>query len=182
MIVKPTRDGGRFVKGQHYSTKTQILPGERRSQATEFKRGRRRSPATEFPKGGAAHNRLPVGSVTIRTAKGRDPRAWVKVGEPNAWRPRAIVVWETANGTPLPRGMIVHHIDEDSLNDVPENLTALTRRDHLNEHERGRLSARHSRELLAGLARIAERARELNDAPLLAEIQQLEGLQGRSSC
>jgi hypothetical protein len=97
-------------------------------------KGVRRSPSTEF-KGGPPHNALPVGSVTIRRRPGRgdDTRAWVKVSEPNVWRPRAIVEYERAYG-PVPAGFIVHHIDHDSLNDAPDNLVAMSRAEHLAHH------------------------------------------------
>lgn len=127
-------DGGRFARGVRSSPETMFKPGERRSPRTEFKPGEHRSRASEFTPGQAAHNHLPVGSETVRvewyTGK---RRAWVKVAEPNRWRKRAIVVWESTNG-PLPRGMVVHHIDRDALNDDPANLVALTRAEHVEEH------------------------------------------------
>lgn len=88
-----------------------------------------------FQAGQAAHNRVPVGTVTIRHRRKKDdgPRAWVKVAEPNRWRPRAVVVWETTNG-PVPKGMIVHHEDRDTLNDDPSNLSLISRAGHLLEH------------------------------------------------
>lgn len=95
--------------------------------------GERRSRGTEF---GAVppHNRLEVGTVRIRSRPGRnDRRAWVKVAEPNVWRPRAVVVWEAAHG-PMPAGFIVHHENRDMLDDRLENLTAISRAAHLAEH------------------------------------------------
>lgn len=93
------------------------------------------SPESEFKPGAEAINRVPVGTVKIRQRKNRpdQPRAWVKVAEPNVWRMRAVVEWEKANG-PLPDGLIIHHIDRNSLNDDPLNLQALTRQQHLSEH------------------------------------------------
>lgn len=128
------RDSGRFVSGLRYSPATEFKHGERRSESTEIKGGQRLSPTTEFKPGQPAHNHLPVGSVRIRveTHTG-SPRAWVKVAEPNVWRRRASVVWESIHG-PLPRGKVVHHRDRDSLNDDPSNLVALTRKEHINEH------------------------------------------------
>lgn len=97
-------------------------------------KGERRSPATQFGAGHRPSNRLPVGSVTVRRrSRDGDKRAWVKVDEPNVWRPRAIVVWESANG-PVPAGHVVHHIDGDPLNDEPTNLTALSRAEHQRVH------------------------------------------------
>jgi len=93
-------------------------------------KGERRSRSTEF---GAVPppNRLPVGSITIRVRvnRGNDRRAWVKTAEPNVWRPRAVVVWESAHG-PTPRESVIHHMDGDSLNDAIRNLARLSRAEH----------------------------------------------------
>lgn len=97
-----------------------------------FSAGVSHSPATEFRPGSIPHNRLPVGAVTIRTFRGVR-RAWVKVSEPNVWRERAKVVWESRHG-PIPRGRVIHHRDRDTLNDDPSNLQALTRKEHALEH------------------------------------------------
>lgn len=101
-----------------------------------------RSIETQFKPGANAHNALPVGSVTIRVeaTTGRD-RAWVKIAEPNVWRQRAVVAWEAVHG-PVPRGLVIHHRDRDSLNDVPDNLQALTRKQHADEHRAELLAAR----------------------------------------
>lgn len=135
------RENGRFVPGQLYSPETMIRPGERISPRTEFKKGERAAPATEFRKGQPARNHLPVGSVTVRHHN-RHPRAFVKIAEPNMWRPRATRVWEQANGR-LPRGYVIHHVDRNTLNDDLSNLELLSRADHLNEHRRELLAARH---------------------------------------
>ena len=85
---------------------------------------------------------MPVGSVTIRHRKReKSPRAWIKIAEPNVWRERARVVYENKLG-PVPRGWVIHHIDRDPLNDRPENLIAMSRRDHVLEHEHDLREAR----------------------------------------
>jgi hypothetical protein len=78
---------------------------------------------------------VPIGTVRIRTRHKRsgEQRAWVKVAEPNEWKLRAQVVWEEHHG-PIPRGMVVHHRDENKLNDAIENLQLLTKAKHLDEH------------------------------------------------
>lgn len=131
----PGENSGRFRPGERPSPATEIKPGERRSPATEFRAGQRHGAATEFKKGQLAPNKLPIGSETIRTVKrtGKQ-RAWVKVAEPNVWKKRAIVVWEAHSG-PLPKGMLIHHRDGNSINDAPENLVALTRTEHVAEHQ-----------------------------------------------
>lgn len=91
------------------------------------------SPETEFKRGHAPTNKLAVGAVTTRTDKRGVTRAWTKVAEPNRWKLRAVVVWETTNGL-VPRGMVVHHENRDALDDRPENLVLVSRAEHLNEH------------------------------------------------
>ena len=44
------------------------------------------------------------------------------------------VVAEEALGRPLRHGEVVHHIDGDHLNNVPENLQVMTQGDHVREH------------------------------------------------
>lgn len=122
VVDEPPRAAGRFVAGHSYSKSTEFRPGQRVSPATEFKRGQ------------AARNRLPLGSVRIRRETNTGlHRAWVKTAEPNVWRKRAVLVWESTHG-PLPRGSVVHHRDRNSLNDDPSNLIGLTRREHADEH------------------------------------------------
>jgi hypothetical protein len=96
---------------------------------------RRVGNAGTFSAGQAAHNRLLVGTTTVRTRNGRGdgPRAWIKVAEPNVWRPRAVLVWEAEHG-PIPRGWIVHHENRDTLDDTPGNLSLISRAGHLREH------------------------------------------------
>lgn len=142
--MKVRDDQGRFVDGARPSRSTEIKRGQRLSPRTEFHHGDRRGEATRFKAGGAAHNKLPVGSRTVRIEAGTGwPRNWIKVAEPNKWRPLAIVVWERANGRRLPRGYVVHHRDRDTLNDEPSNLEALTRREHLEEHRLDLIEAQH---------------------------------------
>lgn len=108
-------------------------------------KGERRSAATEFRPGVRPVNHQPVGTVRIRQRKNRTdaPRAWVKVAEPNMWRLRALLVYEAANG-PVPKGLVVHHLNDDSLDDRPENLAALTRAEHALAHEVTLTAARHA--------------------------------------
>lgn len=103
------------------------------------------SPATQWKKGCESNRKLPLGSVTIRhRRREKSPRAFVKIAEPSVWRERAKVVWEEANG-PIPRGMVIHHIDRDPLNDALGNLQAMTRREHALEHEDELREARNAR-------------------------------------
>lgn len=104
------------------------------AHADQWWKGKRRSPATEF-KPGRNIKTMPVG--TVRTRKGRrqgkrkaGKRKWIKVAQPSEWIPLARAVWEEHNG-PIPEGMVIRHIDSESLNDAPDNLIALSRGQHL---------------------------------------------------
>ncbi len=84
--------------------------------------------------------RAPLGAVRFAKDNGKGTlRAYIKVGNPRMWKLRALMVWEEANG-PLPCGLVIHHRDENSLNDSLDNLAALTRAEHITEH-RAKLAA-----------------------------------------
>lgn len=95
-------------------------------------KGLRFSPATEFKKGNIPQTYVPVGTVTLRDQHNGSPRkqAFIKVGEPNVWKSRALIVWEEYNG-PLEKGLLLYHADNDSLNDDIGNLEAITRAENL---------------------------------------------------
>ncbi len=63
----------------------------------------------------------------------KEGRWYVWDPETRTRAPHARLVYEKYYG-PLPKGYLVHHIDGDSLNDAPENLMAMTRRDHVTLH------------------------------------------------
>lgn len=110
---------------------------------TAFKKGNRPwnkgikglhlSPATEFKKGQRSINWQSVGSLVIRTSKKNKQRWHIKVANPNKWILYAVFVWEKYNGL-LPKGKLIHHKDENTLNDNIENLQAVTRGEHINIH------------------------------------------------
>ncbi len=50
---------------------------------------------------------------------------------------RAHVVWVQAHG-PIPEGWLIHHEDEDTLNDELSNLRCWTRAEHTRHHNNGR--------------------------------------------
>lgn len=114
------------------------------SPKSEFKKGMvpwnkgismRLSPATEFKKGLIPKNKLKVGDITQRPDKQGRPRNWVKVAEPNRWmslyRYRLLSM-----GHVIPKGYVVHHIDFTSDNDEVENLVVISRREHVQIHNR----------------------------------------------
>ena len=60
-------------------------------------------------------------------------RVFVKCAD-GKWRRRAHLVWEATNGRSVPRGRLIHHIDEDPSNDAPANLQLVTRAEHAKIH------------------------------------------------
>jgi hypothetical protein len=88
-----------------------------------------------YKPGGLSPKRLPVGTIRVRERRTRSdgPRAWIKVADPNVWKMRAVIVWESVHG-PVPPGLIVHHRNRDTLDDRIDNLEAVSRATHLNEH------------------------------------------------
>lgn len=91
------------------------------------------SPASEFKKGNPSRSKVPVGTERVRKDKRTGTRVFVKVAEPNAWKLRAVKVWEDANG-PVPKGMLIHHHDHDKMHDDLSNLRCITRAQHAEEH------------------------------------------------
>ena len=95
------------------------------------------SPESEFKKGRISVRTVPIGTVRIRHfKKNNKDRAFIKIAEPNVWRLRCHVVWEEKYGA-LPKGLLIHHEDRNTLNDDLTNLVAKSRAAHLNEHRAG---------------------------------------------
>ena len=73
---------------------------------------------------------VPPGTERISKEKGR---VIVKCDD-GRWRYRARLVWEKANGS-IPRGpYVIHHINSDPMDDLPENLMLLTISEHRKIH------------------------------------------------
>lgn len=136
--------GKKFYRPPSHATSKRVFCSTACAAKTKFSagfvpwnkglKGLRMSPETEFKSGPRPDKRLPIGSISIRTRK-RDgkPRAWIKVGDPNKWKLRAQIVWISVRG-PIPFGMIVHHVDRNTLNDDVSNLELKTKAEHLEEH------------------------------------------------
>lgn len=86
-------------------------------------------------KGHGRNPKYPVGTVRVHTRhkRGGERRAWVKVTHPNKWVLRCRHVWEQHHG-PIPKGMGIHHKDEDKLNDSIDNLELVSKARHLAIH------------------------------------------------
>jgi len=79
-----------------------------------------------------------VGSNKCRIDKGNKKRQWIKIAEPNKWIEYAKFVWIKNNGK-IPKGYLIHHSDEDTMNDNINNLVPLTRRVHFIIHNIGKM-------------------------------------------
>jgi hypothetical protein len=104
----------------------------------KYQKGGHYSPETEFKSGQPSPNRLPVGTITIRTQKEDGNRRWIKVAEPDVWILYAKYVWIQHNG-PIPKGHVIHHKDEDQMHDVIENLQCVTKKEHFDIHNIGEM-------------------------------------------
>lgn len=93
--------------------------------------------------GSTPSNKARVGDVKVRVRHNRKskPRAWVKVAEPNSWELRARLIVKNA-GITIPKGSVVHHVNGDSLDDRPENLTVCTLAEHMAYHRHEHAAAR----------------------------------------
>ena len=97
-------------------------------------KGQRRSRGTEFSKGQVGHNKLDIGVITARYSKrSKCSRRWIKIKEPNEWILYCRYLWEKAYGE-IPSGLIVHHVDRNTMNDKLSNLSLLSRAQHLADH------------------------------------------------
>lgn len=75
-----------------------------------------------FKKGNIPKNHKPIGSERIDT---KDGYVLIKTAEPNVFRLKHRVVWESING-PIPKGHIITFIDGNKLNTEISNLRLIT--------------------------------------------------------
>lgn len=101
-------------------------------------KGSIKSNSGSFKKGQKGINWMPVDSVTERKDKNGLMRKWIKIQEPNIWIEYAKYIWIQKNGK-IPKGLLVHHVDRNSLNDGIENLSLLTRKEHFEIHRIGEM-------------------------------------------
>jgi hypothetical protein len=129
---RPQMLGNKFAAGNK-PNRSSFKSGNRPWNAG--KKGIHLSSASEFKLGRQSAAKVPIGTTRIRTTKREGVgRAYIKTAEPNIWKLRAVVVWESTNGT-LPKGKLIHHKDRNPLNDAIDNLQCLTRTEHAIEHQ-----------------------------------------------
>lgn len=84
------------------------------------------STKTRFRKGQLSHNIRPVGSERVNV----EGYIEIKIADPNKWRQKQRVVWESANG-PVPDGYVVSFRDGNKLNCELSNLMLTTKAENL---------------------------------------------------
>lgn len=84
--------------------------------------------ATRFVGDCLPWNDKPIGAITVRKHANDGRRAYIKIGR-RRWKIYAVHVWETNHG-PVPAGHIVHHRNENTLDDRIENLECMSREHH----------------------------------------------------
>jgi hypothetical protein len=138
--------GNKFAKGQR-PNRTAFKKG-----LVPWNKGRHilNSPnclKTAFKKGIKPHNTVPIGTVTVRADKNGTKRRWIKISNKSPrWKIYSQWLWEKRRGK-IPSGLIVHHLDGDSMNDRIKNYGLVTRAQHINTHRKD-LSMRRKRKLL----------------------------------
>ena len=86
---------------------------------------------TTFKKGQRPTNFTPNGTVTVRTDKQKRKRQWIKVK--GKWIIYSQWLWIKTHGE-IPAGLLIHHLDGDTLNDTLSNYALVTRAQHINLH------------------------------------------------
>lgn len=126
--VKSGTTGGRFEKGMVPKNKgrswdEQGLPPETRERmmSTCFKAGNEPANARRIPVGSERLSKEGYVEVKVRTMS---PVPCTN----RCWRPKHHLVWEEANGQPVPEGAVIAFADGDKRNIDPENLVAVPRR------------------------------------------------------
>lgn len=85
--------------------------------------------ATRFAAGNTPPTLLPVGTLRMHTVSGTPNVLRKKVAHPDVWRRVDHLVWEQANGRPMPAKHILRHADGNRQNHAPENLYVVSTSD-----------------------------------------------------
>ena len=87
------------------------------------------SPKSEFKKGQKPATWKPIDTITQRRDKYGTIRKWIKIKEPKVWIEYAKYLWIKKYGK-IPKGIILHHKNLNSLDDRIENLMLTSRKEH----------------------------------------------------
>lgn len=135
--------GNQFAKGNS-PNQTSFKRGD--TPWNKNKKGIHLSPKSEFKKGSVPKNWVKVGTIKVRIdhkKRQARERKWIKIGEPNKWILYANYVWIKNKGK-INKGMLIHHKDENTLNDNIGNLQQLSRKDHINIHRKELMKSRQN--------------------------------------
>lgn len=128
--IKGTRSRHKMLTGRDGRFKPGNVPhplaGAKSANKTSFKPGQK--PA----------NYMPIGSERITK---KDNLLQVKVADPNKWRSKHALIWESHHGKPIPKGHIVRFLDGDQRNFDPDNLLLVSRRENVVFNKRGYCAA-----------------------------------------
>ncbi len=96
------------------------------------------SKPTQFQIGSKPPNWCPVGTVKEFLDKNGSRRRKIKVSstgvQASDWKMYTVWLWEKEKGE-IPKGLIVHHLDGNSMNDQISNYGLVTRSAHMKAHE-----------------------------------------------
>lgn len=83
-----------------------------------------------FKKGNLPHNTKYDGAISLRIESKTKNRYYYKRISLREWVPVHLLVWEEVNGK-LPKGLVIRHINGDSLDNRIENLEAISHSEHM---------------------------------------------------
>ncbi|HEY5555889.1 HNH endonuclease signature motif containing protein [Acetobacterium sp.] len=78
---------------------------------------------TQFQKGSIPHNTMLIGTEVVR-----DGYAWIKIANPNVWKQKHRLLWETKNGD-IPENHVLIFADGDQSNICLNNLMMVSRKE-----------------------------------------------------
>lgn len=90
---------------------------------------------TSFKKGGYHLPYKPVGTISFREDRSGTKRKFIKTKEPNVWVDYGKYIWLKA-GKKIKKGYVLHHKNNNSLDDRLENLIVVSRKEHPTLHNR----------------------------------------------
>lgn len=126
----PKNIATRFTKGHIPANKGKSMPPEVYAKAA----------LTMFKKGNRPHNTAAVGDEAIR----KGGYIYVKVAEPNIWRAKHKMLWESINGK-IPKGYNIQFKNRDVTDIRIENLYMISRSEQLKKENS--LMARYPEDL-----------------------------------
>ena len=79
-----------------------------------------------FSKGDIPHNQLPIGTEILRP----DGYVWIKISNPNQWKQKHRILYESYHSAGIPTGKLVTFIDGNRQNFAKENLALISKEEN----------------------------------------------------